>query len=216
MGRIIVYILVIVLAISCGLNKRPVDERQYFLFQENFNDKDTLYIKDFILYNTSKGRDYRLNIRMHEDSIFTIIKSALNKLNLNIEQVEQGHNYAALSFFSEEHLTYDHINKSLLFKSASTLPGKYVLFPVLLIYHERLVNLDATRPGFPKFSCSLSLAIFIVKDDEVVYYKQSRYNKTVKKDDHPYDYEEFIIPVPEERWDGLVREVMKEYIERLK
>ena len=216
MGRVIIYILALLLAVSCGLNKRPVDEKQFFRFLESYNSQDTLYLKDYIVYNTSKGRDYRLNIRMHEDSLFTILKSALNNLNINIQQVEQGHNYANLSFFSDEYLTYENINKSLLFKSASHFPDKYVLFPVLLLYHERLVNLDATRPGFPKFSCSLSLALLIVKDGEVVYYKQARYNETVKRDDHPFDYEDFNIPIPEERWDELVKGAMQPYIDRLK
>ena len=38
----------------------------------------------------------------------------------------------------------------------------------------------------------------------------------VKRDDHPYEYEDFNIPISKEHWEGLFREVMKEYIKWLK
>lgn len=216
MERIIVYILLLVLANSCGLNKRPVDEKQYFHFEESYKEIDTLYLKDYIIYNTSKGRDYRLDIKKDDDSLFSILKSSLEKTEINLKHIDSNHNYAKLSFFPDEYLTYEKINKSLIFKSASDFPDKYVIFPVVQIYHNRITNFEATKPGYPKLSCSISLAIFIVKNREVLYYKQARYNKTVSEEDHPYEYEDFNMLIPREKWNGLVDKAMKEFMERLK
>ena len=55
----------------------------------------------------------------------------------------------------------------------------------------------------------------MVKNNRVIYYKQMRYVEKVYSKNHSYDFEDFYIPIAQKHWNGLVREVMKEYIERL-
>lgn len=209
-------VLLFVMASSCSYNKNFIGQKHYSVVQESYQPNDTIYLKDFTVYSTSMYRDYRLKVEHHGDSLFNVFKSGINKLNLNLRNVEGGRNYAQLSFFSDAHLSYQKINRSLIFKSASQFPDKTIIFPVILNYHRLFKDFDRSSHHFPKFGYYLTLAVFIVKNKEVLYFKQTRHFVLVNHRDHPFKFEDFHIPIPQEKWDELVKEVMHEYIERLK
>lgn len=60
-------------------------------------------------------------------------------------------------------------------------------------------------------TCEVTLAVFVVKNRDVLYYKQVRHNEIVKDKDHTHAYEDFFIPISTSTWDEMVRNVMKEY-----
>lgn len=191
-------------------------QNHYSFVDERYATQDTIYLNDFIVYSSSVYRDYRLKVETHGDSLFNIFNSGIDKLNLNIRHFEGGRNYAQLSFFSDAHLTYEKINKSLIFKSVSQFPDKTIIFPVILNHYRLFNNFDASSFYYPKFGYYLTLAVFVVKNKEVLYFNQTRHLVFVNQKDHPHNFYDFHIPISQETWNSLVLEVMRDYIERLK
>ena len=200
---------------SCKSNFFLNKEIQLFHFQNSYNKQDSLHLSDFIFYGISEEPNFRLKIDLNDDSLYNILKGSLSKLKLPIHYKSNKTNYSNLSYFIDKYLPYEKINKSLIFKSANSFNDKHLIFPVLQLYFRQRINFDPSITVYPRYYCYLSLAIFIVKNREVLYYKQVRHEEVVNKEYHPYEFEDYHVPISQENWDGLVKEVMKEYIERL-
>lgn len=207
--------LVLFITYSCNTVQSYRSETKHFHFEEFYNSSDSLLLADYIIYGISENQNFRLKIELNDDSLFNILKSSLSKQQLNINYEDENHNYSNLSFFSDEYLTLKKINKSILFKSASDYPDKKLIFPVLLKYYKHRTNFDASVTVYPRFYCQITLAVFVVQNCEVLYYKQVRHEEIVNKEYHPFEFEDFHIPISQQDWDDMIKEVMKEYIERL-
>ena len=217
MGRLLVIglLLIIVITSSCNSIHSYRREKKHFYFEEFYSASDSLLLSDFIIYGISEEPKFRLKIQLKDDSLINILKSSLIKLPLNFSQTEDNNNYDNLSFFSGEYLTYEDINKSLLFKTANSYSDKKIIFPILLKYYKQRTNFDPARTVYPRFYCHLTLAVLVVENCEVLYYKQVRHQEIVNAEHHQFEFEDYHVPIAQKHWDELVQEVMKEYIERL-
>lgn len=201
---------------SCANNKNFLGQKHYSYFESKYDALDSLYIKDYIVYSASKERNYILRVLANHDSTFQMFKTLLGQMDVPLKVKDGGENLQRLSFFGHEQLTYPDINKSLILKSALEFENKYVLFPIVLNFYKRLNSFDAQSHGSERYGNYITMAVFIVKNGQVVYYKQVRHLEIVEESKHPYAYEDFFIPISQDLWDGLVKEVMRDYIARLK
>lgn len=201
---------------SCANNKSFLGQKHYSYFESKYDALDSLYIKDYIVYSASKERHYILRVPANHDSTYQMLKTSLGQMDVKLKSIDGGENLQRLSFFGHEQLTYHDINKSLILKSALEFENKYVLFPVVLNFYKRLNSFDAQSHGTERYGNYITMAIFIVKNGQVVYYKQVRHLEIVEESKHPYAYEDFFIPISQDLWAGLVKEVMRDYMARLK
>jgi hypothetical protein len=213
MGKMLVHILILLLLVmsSCNSVKFFQSEKKHFHFEKIYSNSDSLFLADYIVYGISEKAKHRFKIQLNEDSLFNILKSSFSKQALNIISLDTNTNYDDYSFFSDEYFTYKNFNKSILFKSAINYPDKKLIFPVLLKYYKQRVHFD---PSF--FSCHITLAVFVVQNCEILYYRQVRHEEIIKTKNHPYEFDDFYIPIPLNKWDELVKEAMQPYIDRLK
>ena len=218
MERVVFFLIVLffLLVNSCSYNTNFMGQKLHAYVGDHYYADQTLYIKDFIIYSSTVSRDYRLKVESKGDSLFAIFKTGLDQLDLNLRYIEDGRNYAQLSFFTDEHLTYEKINKSLIFKSASQFPDKTIVFPVILNFYKIFQDFDMSSNYYPKLAYYLAVAVIVVKNKKVLYFKQTRHLEFVSQKNHLHKYEDFHFPIPQEKWNSLVLEVMRDYVERLK
>jgi len=178
-----------------------------------------MYLSDYILYNLQilGGLNNYSEIYLNEDSLFSLFKISINKLDLPLIIADENKNLKTPDFINNPLLKYKKINKNSLFSIANNNPNKLSIIPILR--QNFTTSTHKTTSGadpYPHYLCSLNIALFVISDNKVIYFKNIFHMESVYAEYHPYKFEDFHIPIPQEHWDGLVREVMREYVERMK
>ena len=202
---------------SCSYNGFYFENKRNFQFKESYSN-DTLVINDYILFGTYRRKrlDYGI-VRLNNDSLFTVFKEAINKTELPIYFESKGRNLSNKKIIERYHSRFKHINLEDIKIYANVKDvgdSKQTIIPVIK-YNYHSEN-DCGAAGCDRYYIThLSLAIYILENNKVIYYKKMR---CVEKSDFsiPDYYNYYQVPIPPDNWDGLVKEVMKEYINRLK
>lgn len=214
--------LVFVLLIGCKLSNTYIpDERRNYIINEKYSFKDTLFIKNYILYgNADVGTIHNpwKRVELNSDSLIDIFKISISKIeSINVCVNKPLFNRVKSdSYRSNPLLKYKKIDRNEIISLARIGLNEISLIPVInFSFYSTRWSGSGQSDTYPRFICHFNIAVFIVKNEEIIYYKQMRYVEKVNSEFYPYEFEDFHIPIPQKHWDGLVREVMKEYIERL-
>ena len=220
MYKYILFILTMVLLFfSCMSNGYNLKQRRFYNFESSYNKTDTMYLSDFIFYNLQDlgGLNNYREIYLNEDSLFSLFKISINKLDLPLIIADENKNLKTTDCIKNPLLKYKKIKKDSLFSIANKNLNKLSLVPIIYLnYTSRThITISGADP-YPHYLCFLNIALFVISDNKVIYFKNMYHVEIVDAEYHPYKFEDFHIPIPQEHWDGLVREVMREYIERMK
>jgi len=219
--RIILILLGFVLLFNSCFSKTGYvyKQRRFYHFESYYSNKDTLYMNDFIMYgiNTKNSIKNYIEVNINYDSLINIFKHSLINTDAPII-LEKSRQNLGISIFKENHMgKFRKINKDDLFEIAKINTNNFKLIPVIRLNFTTSTGLTTSGADtYPHFLCFLDIAIFVIKNNKIVYFKNMTHMESVDGEFHPYKYEDFHIPIPQEHWDGLVREVMKEYMERLR
>lgn len=118
-------------------------------------------------------------------------------------------------------INYDEMNHHILQKEnfnyiigvAGNTYNKTVIVPLISKSYSAFRNSDG--PGY-YYICRFYLTIFVVRNKEIVYSKQLYYVTSEYDETSPLFRDITNTPIPQKYWNGLFRETMREYIERVK
>ncbi len=208
----------LVVVASCNLSDfRKIDE-DYYIFQDAYG-LDSMYMADYLMYGTRKDMSVSVfsRIELNNDSLFQVFKNAVINSSLPVDISPVNHNRmssALIGYDKMNHRVLASGNLNYIIGVAKQSNHKLVLVPLITksyVYTDYL--------GGPECSywVELYLTIFIVHKNEIIYSKQmSKREESVIIHTHPLDFDYNKIQVPQKYWDGLFRETMREYIERVK
>jgi hypothetical protein len=183
-------------------------------------------VKDYALYNSRSKQSFSPEkgpFEVDEDSLFTVLVSSFKKLGLGNIKTESGSNIIDSVFYRIQVVGLKHFEKSYINEIAGDTRKLPALVLITNAHNQYLFSGFISSGGMAGSSgynilTWLSLFVFVVDEDEIVYSRHIRY----KSDQVWADTEEEILAVPplaavrQEHWDELVRLAMKDYIKRMK
>ena len=177
--------------------------KRHYIFGESYNLNDTISVGDYQIY-TSVWKDH--------DSLYNHFSEALINTEIPILFSDSSKNVHINDFRDNRYLYARKIDDTKIKEQAGACLNctNLVMVPIISIRYEA-VNYASGAGSNILYSCRITLSIRLVKDNEIVYFKQMRIVEYGDRD----NYRNYNFPIPQEKWDGLLREVMKEYIERL-
>jgi len=194
--------------------------------KKSYNQADTLVIKDYALYN-SRGKISLFAEKSHfevdKDSLLTVLLSSLKKLGLENIKMKKGSNIVDSTLYLQEGVRIRHFDESYIYKIAGDTRNSPALVLITFAHNQFFFTGFISSGGMAGSSgytilSWLSLFVFVVDQNEIVYSRHIRY----KSDQVWADSEDEILAVPplaavkQEHWDELVRRAMKDYIKRMK
>lgn len=194
-------------------------QKRFYHFETSYNINDTLHLSDYILYGLydQVGLKNFDIVYLNDDSLFNKFIDSFELLELPLNLNNAHNNKITESFLKNRYSRYKKIDKDYIKAIAKKQDEKTFIIPIIFKYFKSIRHGGiAGADTYPTFYCHFSLAVFIIKNNKIIYYKQMRHVESVDSEFHPYKFEDFKIPIPQEHWDGLVKEVMREYIERRK
>ena len=211
-------LLVLVFISSCSYYGYYYENRRNYVFQETYPN-DTLVISDYILFGTYRRKrlDYGI-VRLNNDSLFTIFKEAINKTSLPIYFESKGRNLSNKKIIERYHSRFKHISLEDMKIYANVKDvgdSKQTIIPVIKFNFHADTHAGTYGSAIKYYITHLSLSVFIFENNNIVYYKKMRHIEKVDDEYIPNYYNYYQVPIPPDNWDGLVKEAMKEYIERL-
>jgi hypothetical protein len=222
----IIYIVFILLTVvifnSCyvinSTNGFRLRNKEHYHFELNYSKKDTIIVSDFIMYGIEKHDEYNVTssyVKTNIDSLFNIIKNKVNDLNIPLLFDFVNINIHNPDFIKNQYLEYKKINFTDILSSANKFENKSVLFPIIRISYS---SSTMSESSLDEHYCNIQLAIFIIKNGKITYFKHMSHVESVDSESYTFLYTDpnFTIPIPQHNWDGLVQEVLREYIYRLK
>ena len=179
-------------------------KKRHYIFQEKYNIDDTISIGHYQVYT---------NVWKDNDSLYNHFKDALKKTDFSLHFSELSENSEINNFNENKYLESKKLDDSKIIEYANSCVNCKDLIMVPIIYINYKSGVIASNAGGEKYYlCQVIISIRLIRNNEIVYFKQMR---MVEPGDEE-NYRNYHFPIPQEKWDGLVREVMKEYIERLK
>lgn len=180
------------------------DEQRHYIYDGVFNMNDTISIGHYQVHS-NKWQD--------SDSLFNHFRLALINSEIPIHFSDSIKNVQINDFRDNRYLHARKIEDARIKVHAETCINctDLIMVPIISIRFEA-TNYASSAGSNILYSCRISLSIRLVQNNEIIYFKQLR---IVEYGDRE-NYQNYNFPIPQEQWDGLVREVMKEYIERLK
>jgi hypothetical protein len=215
--KIVAILTVFSLFIGCSPNKFKLTNKRHHTAQKQYSQHNKIYIENYILCN-NLARLFRNEIvPIEEDSILNIFSEALNQLNLPTV-INYNVNHCDSSFHANRRLKIKKIDDEELKKIADTNEDKIVMLPIVYIDNISMKHSYVTSSGIPGGGTYLrdsflKIAIYLIKNNEIVYMKSARFGP-VSSETATY-YEEPPKKLEQEHWDRLVRLVMSDYIKRL-
>jgi hypothetical protein len=221
--KIIIYVFLWIFY-SCTPTYRITSKTKHEIAKDNYTVVDTILLSNYIFCMNYADRNlWKDKIKMQpmeNDSIFEMFDKALQKLNLNVV-VEKNINHCdtVLDFIFP--LKVEKIDTNRIKSIASHINKKniLILFPIIHSNNITQKAMMVTSKGIPDGGyfmrdTFLNIAIYLIKDDEIIYLKSARYgsvsSETASPDEEPPK------KLEQQHWDKLVELVMRDYIKRMK
>ena len=180
----------------------------YPILKESYSFSDTLIVKDYFFQRI----DGRVNNSPQDeaDSIFTIFKSILKKLDVPVVFDTINKNKVDYFFLKENYGLLRKRIDTCLVKDLASLKEKnnLVLIPYLEIWNSAL----GSEGGY-SYSSWANVQVFIVKNNKILYASSTG----IRSDVHfEPEYKKIKRNInTKEDWEKAINGAMKEYIERL-
>jgi hypothetical protein len=196
-----------------------LENQKHFHFEPTYSKNDTLIISDYIIYgNTKPCVPCELNnyLKIKTDSLFSILKNVLLETKLPLKFQKTNANLVRYEIEKNINLKFKRIYFTEIIPSTQIFENKSVLFPIISLVYDSYTTGDFETK--PRHFCYFRIAVFVFKNGKLTYYKQVRHNERVDAKTFKYQITDrnFNIPIPQQHWDGMVQEVMREYFNRLK
>ena len=219
MAKLLIILILFFLMLGCNTNlKYRETNRCWDVVNKHYSYKDTLFVKDYIVCYTAKEEDddiftFNRSRRMtpiNADSVFDVFRNALNKTGLPIKYDSISRNRCSYDIKKKYPKIWRRRSKEIL--ELFSIENRVVLVPYINIYETWGVVLKgspATEGDFFRNSF-LSIGLFIVQNDKVVYKKTVRHVVSLNYESR----EDPIIRQTQVHWNKLVELGMKDYRER--
>ena len=182
--------------------------------------KDSLYVNDFVIQSKHSNSTFSKweVLEIDADSVKNLFDSSLTQTKLNIYFNTNGENRVNEQFLDNTYMKPRKVNRdTILFYSKDNSKDYTVLFPIIsytsYYSNNTAFGFSGVVPGEWKFHSFLTLTIYLVKNEEIIYVGQV-YSPYVHEVENKLSIDRKKVPI--ERWDELVYEVLNEYINRLK
>lgn len=211
------FALLSLLLLSCSPYKYKLKYRTDHIVFKNYAKIDTIYVENFVLCNNLSRISINENIAINEDSVIAIFSNSIQLLNLP-HFVNLKDNLCDSEMHANRLLKLNKIDKYKIICNSNSR-DRLVMVPVLYIDNMSMKHLYVTSSGVPgggEFlrDTFLKIAIYLVKNNEIIYLKSARYgpvsSETATFDEDPPN------KLEQEHWDKLVELVMSDYVKRLK
>lgn len=208
----------ILLFLSCTTNGfRSIDKKHSKILDAY--SLDTLYLADYLMYGTRYSRRLKpkhTEINLKADSLFGVFKKAVKNSGIPIVLKETNQNRMSNKFIRDDEMNHEVLSNDNLGYIAEVAGNSYnrlVIVP--------LISKSYTYGKIPEdpewyYVCRLYLTIFVVSNNEILYSKQMDYVESITSQLSPLDFDPRDIQIAQKYWDGLFKETMREYIERVK
>jgi hypothetical protein len=202
-----------------GCSKALTNQRSKFIFEKSYLVNDSICIKEFVInsYYLSNVVDFKnfnqvdsVQKDLNNDSILYILKKTLTSLDVPIKFMEESININDSVFI--KNLTLSFYDFDLEKIKSIRCEHNLSLIPILSIINEKF-NDDSFIP-YRSISKRVRLSVFILKNEDIVYYKSNRISSILRCSTNDCKLEDVVIG--QDLWDDLVYQVMRQYIKRLK
>lgn len=214
----LLFLFILLLVHACGYKKTQsgylynIKEARSFLFNDSYKVEDTIYITDYVLYSFDQNRMKNKIIISNEDSFLNLVKSGFQKLPLLWSMANENSNKSNEAFERNKLQRFNEIDTILIKEIANNSEYSKILIPVITFNYLN-IGFASNHGDYLKY---LKVSVFIIENNTIIYSSSFYHVEDVYSGSHPYNYKDYHIPIPQEHWDGLIKEVMKEYTERLK
>lgn len=226
-------ILIIIILCFGGCAFKNTNTSRYILGESDFHKrirwgikhnknyfKDSLYVNDFVIQSKhSKSTFSKWEVlEIDADSVKNLFDSSLTQTKLNVYFNTNGENRVNEQFLDNTYMKPRKVNRdTILFYSKDNSKDYTVLFPIVSFssdsFSTSAFGFSGVVPGESMYHIRLTLTIYLIKNGEIIYIGQVRTSHVHQINDRYNEDNKQKIPL--ERWDGLVKEAMDEYIERL-
>ncbi|WP_114752798.1 hypothetical protein [Pleomorphovibrio marinus] len=220
-------LLISLLFLGCAPNNVfHKKSRGKWVTKKSYTTTDTLVVRNYGLYNSINEVLLTPNKKplfVNKDSLLMVFKKSIYKIDFNLIDINLSKNLIDSSLYRQQAVRIGHIDDTYIRTLADSIIGNVKLIPI--IYAHNQYSFVTSFSGVGNFSSKgwyfityLSLFVFVIKEDEIVYSRHIRY----KSDQVWADSREEILAVPplaavkQEHWDELVRLAMEDYIKRLR
>jgi hypothetical protein len=209
-------ILLILLLSSCFTSLKT-RERRHQVVQKNYDLGDSLHISTVFLCNYNRlGQDSIREVRINRDSVFSIFKNSLSKLNLPII-------YHDIDYHCDDKLLKNYYMKISKIDTCKILDltrnkkESVHLTVVLSLEKWDVSNWSFTPRLVPNRQEQrvyyIQLVVFIIKRNTITYSRQFTFCGDVL--DIDYLNLDPKTNINQKHWDELVEKTMKDYVKRL-
>jgi hypothetical protein len=210
----LIFKLNIILFVSLGfLSCKP-----YLYVLDEYPLNEEIIIKDYFFDRVVSNGFFYDDIETNNvDSLFQIVSTSINKLNLPIHYNEPQNNTIDSNIWKSKRNQNDFIHKKLdtnYIKSIIEIePNKTMLIPLV-----RFFELHDGHEGGTNYSQRIKLSIFLIKNNHIIYSSNNWKDSKLKM----YTNDQELLEIDktsfftQKDWDELVRKVMQPYIDRLK
>ena len=221
-----VFVLAITLMTGCHKEYSKLN-RRFSTTQKTYSLKDTLHIRNYILYNTQDHLSLVFNnkpIPINEDSVMQVVLGSFEKLEIPlVSHLEKGKNHIDSAFYKDYLVRIRKIDENWIKEVAGDTHGCLTLIPFIYIFNRISFTGYITSGGMAGNNgfhvvSFVNLIVYLVEDDKIIYSNQIRYTTERTWADTRAEAEA-LPPAPsvnQEHWDELVRLAMEDYIKRLK
>jgi len=194
--------------------------------KNNYSINDSLFLSNLIFCNNRGYRslwmeDIKMQAVVETDTFFDIFYKSISNLNLPLIVKEPiNHCDTILDYIfplKVEKIDVNRINEIL--SQSTTDRNKLIIFPIIHIDNitQRAVfvsSIGMPGGGYYMRDILLKLAIYIIKNNEIIYLKSARYGPVSSETATPE--EEPPLKLKQKHWDNLVALAMRDYIKRMK
>lgn len=184
---------------ACSVGDSGFDANRKFTFQESYNLDDTISVGFY---------QEHANAWKPPDSLFNHFRIALKNSGLPVYFSESTGHKQLYDFENTPLLHTRKIDTQKIVSIANSCANcsNLVMVPIVKVSYEAL-----PADSDPEFICIISVKIFIVQDDKIIYFAERGF----AEDGNEENFRNYDFPIPQGKWDRLARELMKVYIERL-
>lgn len=194
-----VFLLAALILSACAIGDTEFNANRKFPFQESYNLDDTISVGFYQEHS---------NAWKPPDSIFNHFRIALKNSGLPIHFSETTGSNQIYDFENVPFLKSREINEQKIISTANSCVNcsNLVMVPIVSVRYEAF-----TIDSEPEFGCIVSVKIFLVQNEKIIYFVESGFLEPGKEE----NFRNYDFPIPQGKWDRLARELMINYIKRL-
>jgi hypothetical protein len=196
-----------------------VRQKRFHLISDAYIKKDSVIFQNYFLFTQARDSNYGESefVENNSDSLVNILNESMKKLpEIYLSISKDLKNQFSESFYNIKYMDIRRFPLDSIINLGRANENVVSMVPIISIHHILSTNSSLQGWSDPEFLCFLSIAVFMIKNGKIIYYKQMFHQEKIEASKHSYPFYWYNLPIPQETWNSLVLEVMHDYIERLK